>query len=210
MTAPRATIDIADRTVRRLGFGAMRIMGADDPVALVRDAVELGAQFIDTADIYGNGASKQFIAEALYPYPDDVVIATKGGFVPGRLKPGVPALDVDCRPERLRQVCDESLRRLRLERIDLYQLHAPDPNVPVAESVGALVELRDDGKLAHIGLSNVGRTHLMRRCARSRAKRASLPRRPRSPGCCTGRRRCCRSRERRRPHISRKTWPPAM
>jgi aryl-alcohol dehydrogenase-like predicted oxidoreductase len=139
----------------------MRIMGADDPVALVRDAVELGAQFIDTADIYGDGASEQFIAEALYPYPDDVVIATKGGFVPGRLKPGVPALDVDCRPERLRQVCDESLRRLRLERIDLYQLHAPDPNVPVAESVGALIELRDEGKLAHIGLSNVGRTHLL-------------------------------------------------
>jgi aryl-alcohol dehydrogenase-like predicted oxidoreductase len=158
---PPATIDIADRTVTRLGFGAMRIMGADDPGALVRRAVDLGAQFIDTADIYGNGASEQFIAEALYPYPEHIMIATKGGFIPGRLRPGIPALEIDCRPERLRRVCDESLRRLRLERIDLYQLHGPDPNVPTAEAVGALMELREEGKLAHIGLSNVGRTHLL-------------------------------------------------
>jgi aryl-alcohol dehydrogenase-like predicted oxidoreductase len=161
MTALPATVDVAGESVARLGFGAMRIMSADDPVALVRRAVALGVQFIDTADIYGDGASEQLIAEALHPYPDDVVIATKGGFVPGRLRPGPPALEVDARPERLRRVCDESLRRLRLDRIDLYQLHAPDPDVPAADSVGALAELRDEGKIAHIGLSNVGRTYLL-------------------------------------------------
>jgi aryl-alcohol dehydrogenase-like predicted oxidoreductase len=167
MTEPPDTISVAGRSVARLGFGAMRIMGADDPVALVRRAVELGAQFIDTADIYGDGASEELIAEALHPYPDDVLVATKGGFVPGRLRPGQPALEVDARPERLRRVCEESLRRLRLDRIDLYQLHAPDPNVPAAESVGALVELRDEGKIAHIGLSNVGRTYLLEALART-------------------------------------------
>jgi pyridoxine 4-dehydrogenase len=154
------TIDIAGRTVSRLGFGAMRVMGADDPVALVRRAVELGVQFIDTADIYGDGASERIIADALSPYPDDVLVATKGGFVPGQLKPGERSLPPDGRPERLKRVCDESLRRLGVERIGLYQLHTPDPAVPIEESVGALVELRDEGKIEHIGLSNVGRGHI--------------------------------------------------
>ena len=139
----------------------MRVMGAADPAALVRRAVELGVQFIDTADIYGDGASERVIADALRPYPEHVLVATKGGFVPGKLRPGRPALPADCRPERLRRVCEESLLRLRLERIDLYQLHTPDPGVPFAESVGALVELREEGKIAHIGLSNVGRTHIL-------------------------------------------------
>jgi aryl-alcohol dehydrogenase-like predicted oxidoreductase len=139
----------------------MRIMGASDPLALVRRAVELGVQFIDTADIYGDGASEQLIAEALRPYPPEVLIATKGGFLPGRLQPGQRALPADGRPERLKRVCEESLRRLGLERIDLYQLHTPDPAVPFSESVGALVDLRDEGKIAHIGLSNVGRGHIL-------------------------------------------------
>ncbi|MGE0881607.1 MAG: aldo/keto reductase [Acidimicrobiia bacterium] len=161
---------IAGHQVHRLGFGAMRVMGArgsdgrpsrEAAVALVRRAVELGVSFIDTADIYGDGASESIIAEALYPYPAGMLIATKGGFVPGVLPPGQRALPADCRPERLRQVCEASLRRLRVERIDLYQLHTPDVAVPFEDSVGALVELRDEGKIGHIGLSNIGRKHLI-------------------------------------------------
>jgi pyridoxine 4-dehydrogenase len=159
-TVAADTTSIAGRTVNRLGFGAMRIMGSSDPVDLVRGAVASGAQFIDTADIYGDGESERIIAEALHPYPADVLIATKGGFVPGQLQPGQRSLPQDCRPERLKQVCEASLRRLRLERIDLYQLHTPDPAVPFAESVGALIELRQEGKIDHIGLSNVGRGHI--------------------------------------------------
>ena len=161
MSAPPPTIQVAGRAVNRLGFGAMRIMGAPDPLALVRRAVELGAQFIDTADIYGDGASERLIAEALRPYPAEVLIATKGGFLPGKLQPGQRALPADGRPERLKRVCEESLQRLGLERIDLYQLHTPDPAVPFADSIGALVELREEGKIAHIGLSNVGRGHIL-------------------------------------------------
>jgi aryl-alcohol dehydrogenase-like predicted oxidoreductase len=162
-------VRVGDREVYRLGFGAMRVMGAWDAsgdrsraaaVALVRRAVELGVTFIDTADIYGNGASEEIIAEALHPYAADLVIATKGGFVPGQVQPGQQMLPPDCRPERLRRVCEDSLRRLRVERIDLYQLHTPDPSVPFEDSVGALVALRDEGKIAQIGLSNVNRKHL--------------------------------------------------
>jgi aryl-alcohol dehydrogenase-like predicted oxidoreductase len=169
VTGMETSIRVGDHTVDRLGFGAMRVMGARGPdggpdrqaaVELVRRAVELGVTFIDTADIYGDGASEEIIAEALHPYPADVLIATKGGFVPGERKPGEATLPQDCRPERLRRVCEESLRRLRVERIDLYQLHTPDPDVPFEDSVGALVELRDEGKIAHIGLSNIGRRHL--------------------------------------------------
>jgi pyridoxine 4-dehydrogenase len=160
MTAPTETVHVAGRDVNRLGFGAMRIMGAGDPVKLLRRAVELGAQFIDTADIYGDGQSERLIAEALHPYPEDIFIATKGGFVPGRLEPGQRSLPADGRPERLKRVCEESLGRLRLERIDLYQLHTPDAQVPFEDSVGALLDLRDEGKIGHIGLSNIGRTHL--------------------------------------------------
>jgi aryl-alcohol dehydrogenase-like predicted oxidoreductase len=158
--AGSSTIEVAGREVGRLGFGAMRIMGADDPAALVRRVVELGVQFIDTADIYGDGASETIIADAISPYPDDVLIATKGGFVPGEIQPGQRSLPPDGRPERLKRVCEESLQRLRVDRIDLYQLHMPDPDVPIEDSVGALVELREAGKIDRIGLSNVGRGHI--------------------------------------------------
>jgi pyridoxine 4-dehydrogenase len=142
--------------VRRLGFGAMRIV--DDPDEgrrVVRRAVELGVNLIDTADIYGAGRSEEMIAEALHPYPEGLVVATKGG-----LGYGLQQRIRDARPERLRQACDESLRRLRLERIDLYQLHRHDPEVPIEESVGALEELRQEGKIRLIGLSNVSTSQL--------------------------------------------------
>jgi pyridoxine 4-dehydrogenase len=144
--------------VRRLGFGAMRIV--DDPDEgrrVVRRAVELGVNLIDTADIYGAGRSEELIADALHPYPDGLVIATKGG-----LGYGLQERIRDARPERLRQACDESLRRLRLERIDLYQLHRHDPEVPLEESVGALEELRQEGKIRLIGLSNMSTSQLRR------------------------------------------------
>jgi pyridoxine 4-dehydrogenase len=137
--------------VRRLGFGAMRIVeDADEGKRVLRRAVELGVNLIDTADIYGAGRSEELIAEALHPYLDNLVIATKGG-----LGYGFQERVRDARPERLRQACDESLRRLRLDRIDLYQLHRHDPEVPIEESVGALDELRREGKIRLIGVSNV-------------------------------------------------------
>jgi aryl-alcohol dehydrogenase-like predicted oxidoreductase len=137
--------------VRRLGFGAMRIVDdREEGKRIVRRAVELGVNFIDTADIYGAGTSEEVIADALYPYPDGLVITTKGG-----LGYGLQERIRDARPEHLRQACDESLRRLRLDRIDLYQLHRHDPEVPLAESVGALEELRQEGKIRMIGLSNM-------------------------------------------------------
>jgi aryl-alcohol dehydrogenase-like predicted oxidoreductase len=155
------TISIGgDVTVNRLGFGAMRITGEgiwgeppnrDQAKAALRRAIELNVNFIDTADSYGPEVSENLIAEALYPYPDDLVIASKGGYVrpgPGRWVP-------DGRPEHLREACEGSLRRLRLDQIALYQFHVPDPKVPYAESVGALVELKDEGKIRHIGVSNV-------------------------------------------------------
>jgi aryl-alcohol dehydrogenase-like predicted oxidoreductase len=154
--------------VRRLGFGAMRIV--DDPDEgrrVVQRAVELGVNLIDTADIYGAGRSEEVIADALYPYPDGVVIATKGGLGYG-FQPRIR----DARPERLRQACDESLRRLRLDRIDLYQLHRHDPEVPIEESVGALEELRQEGKIRMIGLSNVSTSQL--RQAQSAARIVSV------------------------------------
>ncbi len=149
-----------DLEVRRLGFGAMRITGdgiwgpPDDPEEakrLLRRVVYVGVNLIDTADSYGPEVSENLIAEALHPYPDGLVIATKGGM--RRTGPGEWPLDA--RPERLKQCCADSLRRLRLERIDLYQLHAPDPKVPFEDSVGALKELQDEGKIRHVGISNV-------------------------------------------------------
>ena len=149
-----------DLKVGRLGFGAMRITGAgiwgepDDPAAareLLRRVVDAGVNLIDTADSYGPDVSEDLIAEALHPYPDDLVIATKGGLErpgPGRWVPAG-------RPERLKRCCEASLRRLKLERIDLYQLHRVDPKVPIEDSIGALVELQDEGKIRHIGVSNV-------------------------------------------------------
>ena len=159
--AAAGTIDVGgDLTVNRLGFGAMRITGAgvwgepssrEQAIATLRRVVELGVNFIDTADSYGPEVSEELIAEALYPYPDDLVIATKGGLV----RPGPGRWDADGRPEHLREVCEGSLRRLKLEQIPLYQLHRVDPRVPLAESVGAIAELKNEGKIRHIGVSNV-------------------------------------------------------
>jgi pyridoxine 4-dehydrogenase len=156
-----------DLAVRRLGFGAMRITGngiwgpPDDPDAaraLLRRVVELGVNLIDTADSYGPDVSENLIAEALHPYPKGLVIATKGGL--RRTGPG--RWPRDARPERLKECCEGSLRRLRLERIDLYQLHAPDPAVPLEDSVGALKELQEEGKIRHVGVSNVSLDELER------------------------------------------------
>lgn len=160
------TIDVGgDLTVNRMGFGAMRITGAGiwgDPPdrevakAVLRRAVELGVNFIDTADSYGPAVSEELIAEALHPYPDDLVIATKGGLE----RTGPNQWPVNGRPEHLKQVCDDSLRRLRLDQIALYQQHRPDPQVPYEETIGALVELKQQGKIRHIGVSNVDETQL--------------------------------------------------
>jgi aryl-alcohol dehydrogenase-like predicted oxidoreductase len=157
-----------DLEVRRLGFGAMRLCGPgirgwpedrENALRVLRRAVELGANLVDTADSYGPEVNELQVAEALHPYADGLVIATKGGLVrddrPGRW----PA---DGRPEHLREACEGSLRRLRLDRIDLYQLHRPDPKVPFEESVGELARLREEGKMRHVGLSNVGVEQLAR------------------------------------------------
>ncbi|HWG01832.1 MAG TPA: aldo/keto reductase [Trebonia sp.] len=159
--AAAGTISIGgDLTVNRLGFGAMRVTGdgiwGEPPdrqraIDTLRRAVELSVNFIDTADSYGPDVSETLIAEALYPYPDDLVIATKGGLV----RPGPNKWEPDGRPEHLREACEGSLHRLRLEQIPVYQFHRPDPRVPLAESVGALLELKKEGKIRHIGLSNV-------------------------------------------------------
>jgi pyridoxine 4-dehydrogenase len=158
--AAAGTIDIGgDLTVNRMGYGAMRITGpgvwGDPPDreqarAALRRARELEVNFIDTADSYGPDVSEILIAETLYPYPEDLVIATKGGLV----RPGPGHWDRDGRPEHLREACEGSLRRLRLEQIPLYQFHAPDPKVPLADSLGALAELKAEGKIRHVGVSN--------------------------------------------------------
>jgi len=154
-----------DLRVNRLGFGAMRITGdgiwgppndRDEALRVLRRAVELDVQLIDTADSYGPNVSEELIAEALHPYPEGVVIATKGGLT--RTGPG--QWPRDGRPEHLREACEGSLRRLRVDQIDLYQLHSPDDDVPYEESVGALVELKDEGKIARIGVSNVNSDQL--------------------------------------------------
>jgi pyridoxine 4-dehydrogenase len=164
--AAAGTISIGgDLTVNRMGFGAMRITGQgiwgpppdrDVAKAALRQALDLGVNFIDTADAYGPNVSEELIAETLHPYPDDLVIATKGGLI----RPGPGRWDTNGRPEHLREACEGSLRRLKLEQIPLYQFHRPDPRVPVAESIGALVELRDEGKIRHIGVSNVSEAQL--------------------------------------------------
>jgi len=149
-----------DLRVTRLGYGSMRITGkgiwgepADRPeaVRVVQRAVELGINFIDTADSYGPGVSEEIIAEALHPYPAELVIATKGGFE----RSGPDQWTENGRPEHLRSACEGSLRRLRLERIDLYQLHRIDPKVPVKDQLGTLKDLQSEGKIKHIGLSEV-------------------------------------------------------
>jgi pyridoxine 4-dehydrogenase len=154
-----------DIEVHRLAYGAMRITGAgvwgpppdrDTAKDVLRRVVELGIDLIDTADSYGPHVSEQLIAEALHPYPAGLTIATKGGLE--RTGPG--GWPCNGRPEHLRAACEGSLKRLEVERIDVYQLHAPDPAVPYAESVGALKELQDEGKIRHIGVSNVSLEHL--------------------------------------------------
>ncbi|HEX5114660.1 MAG TPA: aldo/keto reductase [Pseudonocardiaceae bacterium] len=155
------TIDVGgDLTVHRLGYGAMRITGTgiwgqpadrDEAKAVLRRAVDLGVNFIDTADSYGPHVSEELIGETLHPYPDDLVIATKGGLE--RTGPG--QWPVNGRPEHLIEVCEGSLRRLKLDQIPLYQFHRPDPAVPLEDSIGALVTLKEQGKIRHIGLSNV-------------------------------------------------------
>ncbi len=175
--AAAGTIDVGgDLTVNRMGFGAMRITGPgiwgdppsrDQAIATLRRVVELGVNFIDTADSYGPEVSETLIAEALHPYPEDLVIATKGGLI----RPGPNRWEADGRPEHLREVCEGSLRRLRLEQIPLYQFHRPDPAVPLAESIGAIAELKSEGKIRHVGISNVSESSPS--CARrSRSSRS--------------------------------------
>ena len=156
-----------DLEVYRLGFGAMRITGPGvwgepaDPAgirALLRHIVERDVNLIDTADSYGPEVSERLIAEALRPYPDNLVIATKGGFE----RPGPGEWVPNGRPDRLRRCCEASLMRLKLERINLYQLHTVDPKVPIEDSVAALAELQDEGKIRHIGVSNVSVEQLER------------------------------------------------
>jgi aryl-alcohol dehydrogenase-like predicted oxidoreductase len=149
-----------DLRVTRLGFGAMRITGSGvwgepadrtEAIRVLRRAVELGINFIDTANSYGPGVSEEIIAEALHPYPPGLVIATKGGFD----RPGPNQWVENGKPEHLRSACEGSLRRLRLDRIDLYQLHRIDPKVPTEDQLGTLRDLQTQGKIKHIGLSEV-------------------------------------------------------
>jgi pyridoxine 4-dehydrogenase len=155
-----------DLEVARLGFGAMRLTGpgitgrpADEDAAraVLRRAVELGVNHVDTADAYGPDVNEELIAEALHPYPDDLVIATKGGLVRTGAGGDWPQ---DGRPQHLREACEGSLKRLQVDRIDVYYLHRPDPDVPYAESVGALKDLRDEGKIRHVAVSNVNMERL--------------------------------------------------
>ena len=162
------TIDVGgDLTVNRLGFGAMQITGRgiwgpppdrDEAKAVLRRAVELGVNFIDTADSYGPHVSEEIIAEALFPYPGDLVVATKGGLE--RTGPG--RWPANGRPEHLVEACEGSLRRLRLDQIPLYQFHRPDRTVPLEDSIGALVGLKEQGKIRHIGVSNLSEEQLRR------------------------------------------------
>jgi pyridoxine 4-dehydrogenase len=154
-------------SVHRLGFGAMRLTGEGiwgppkdrkGALAVLRRAVELGVNFVDTADSYGPRVSEELIAEALYPYPKDLVIATKGGWN----RPGPNQWTHDSSSAHLRAAVEGSLKRLRVDRIDVYQLHAPDPVVPLEESVGTLAELQKEGKIRLVGLSNVTREHIER------------------------------------------------
>jgi pyridoxine 4-dehydrogenase len=154
-------------SVHRLGFGAMRLTGEGvwgppksrtEAIAVLRRAAELGVNFIDTADSYGPNVSEELIAEALFPYRNSVVIATKGGWN----RPGPDQWTHDASPAHLRKAVEGSLERLRLERIDLYQLHTPDPVVPFDDSVGTLAQLKNEGKIRLIGLSNVTQEHIER------------------------------------------------
>jgi pyridoxine 4-dehydrogenase len=158
--AAAGTVRLGDLIVNRMGFGAMRLTGPgvigepadpENSLAVLRRAVELGVNFIDTAASYGPEINEHQIAQALHPYPDGLVIATKGGLIHERHGEWIR----DGRPETLRASCEGSLQRLRVDRIDLYQLHSVDSTVPIEESVGTLFDLQREGKIRHIGLSNV-------------------------------------------------------
>ena len=164
---PPTTLTLGDLTVNRMGFGAMRITGKgiwgppadrDECLRVLRRAVDLGVDFIDTADSYGPFVSEELIAEALHPYPPGLVIATKGGFE----RSGPDRWQVNCDPKRLRACLDGSLRRLRVERIDLWQLHRIDRKVPEDEQLGVLAEFVREGKVRHVGLSEVSVEQLER------------------------------------------------
>src|SRR5438876_1573383 len=172
LISPGAATDPAfkiggDLEVNRLGFGAMRITGEgiwgwppdrENALKILRRAVELGVNLIDTADAYGPETSELLIAEALHPYPKGLVIATKGGLT----RPGPDSWIPNCRPEYLSQCVDKSLKRLKLDRIDLYQLHTVDRKVPIEDSLGALKKAQDAGKIRHVGLSNVSTQEIER------------------------------------------------
>ena len=158
---------LAQLPIGQIGFGAMRITGPGvwgpprdeaEAIALLRRAIEKGVTFIDTADSYGPGISETLIAEALHPYPAGLVVATKGGLV----RPGANRWVTDCRPEHLRRACVDSLIRLKVDCIELYQLHAVDHRIPIQDSIGALVDLQREGKIRHIGVSNVSERELAR------------------------------------------------
>ena len=156
-----------DLAVNRMGFGAMRITGPGiwgeprDPIEaqrVLRRALELGVNFVDTADAYGPDVSEELIAATLYPYPRGLVIATKGGMI----RPSGGEWVADGRPQHLRKACESSLNRLKLGRIDLYQLHRIDPRVPLEDSIGELARLRQEGKIRHVGVSNFNAAELSR------------------------------------------------
>lgn len=158
------TITLAGKRVRRLGFGAMRVSAArnaegkrdrGEAIRLYRRVYERGVNFIDVANIYGYGECEEILREALHPYPADLLIGTKAGFKPGKIEPGQRSLPPLGRPEHIREECEQSLRRLGVDCIDLYQVHVPDPEVPWAETVGAFADLQRAGKVRHVGVSNV-------------------------------------------------------
>ena len=162
-------ITVGDMTLNRLGYGAMGLTGAgvwgppkDRAAAgrVLRRAVELGVNFIDTADSYGPGVSEEIIAEALHPYPAGVVVATKAGYD----RSGPNAWQPNGRPEHLKAACEASLKRMKVGRVDLFQLHCVDAKVPIEDSLGALVKLQEEGKIRHIGISNVSLEQMRRAC----------------------------------------------
>ena len=168
------TLPIGDLPVRRLGFGAMRISSArnaegkrdrGEAVRLCRQAYERGVRFFDTADIYGLGESEEIIAEALHPYPDDLVIGTKAGYRPARIDPGHATMPPRGRPEDIKAQCEKSLRALRLDCLALYQVHTPDPGIPYADTLGAFTDLQQEGKVRHIGVCNVSEAQLELACS---------------------------------------------
>jgi len=165
------TIALGDLAVRRLGFGAMRISSArnadgqvdrQEAIRLCRRVYERGVNFFDVANIYGYGECEKIVAEALHPYPKDLIIGTKAGYKPIRMEPGMRVLPAYGPPEHIKQECEKSLQRLKIDCIDLYQVHTPDPEVPWEDTVGAFADLQKAGKVRHVGVSNVSAEQLAR------------------------------------------------